>query len=439
MEASEDGVQDRLKYWKLVRPVPMVKRSLFIFLVVSILSFGSFAQDQETKKSPTYPELFQTIWQTVNDKFFDPGFVGVNWNDVRTRYASKAAAAKNDVEFAKVMREMLAELPVSHLTLELPRQQGSVGIGVRTKLVEGKHVVVSVSPASDAQLKGVRVGDVMLNQSDEQGVLGTIASLRLKGCDGRERQVTVRRESHLQSERPSIRWRSFSTKPGERIGYIRAVRFDDDVASAVDAAMDELGRTSALIIDARDNGGGNLSFIRLTSYFSSGEHLVAALITRPFLEASSQVPKQIDPTKLPRVDRAYKDELIFRALIKHKGAAAFYSEDLGEKKYKGKVVILINEETESAGEGFAWHAKLKTDATLIGRRTAGQLLGAEYFRLPGDWRLGVATQSGWGPDGKPVIDQPVSPHIEMRWTLRDVCEGTDPDMTKALEILSSTK
>ncbi len=103
------------------------------------------------------------------------------------------------------------------------------------------------------------------------------------------------------------------------------------------------------------------------------------------------------------------------------------------------MIVLINEETESAGEGFAWHAKLKTGATLVGRKTAGVLLGAEYFSLPGGWRLGVATQSGWGPDGKPVIDQPVSPHIETRWTISDVCSGRDPDMAKAMELLSRDK
>src|SRR5690606_33364470 len=124
---------------------------------------------------------------------------------------------------------------------------------------------------------------------------------------------------------------------------------------------------------------------------------------------------------------AYTNELIFDALRSNNGAAAFYSEDLGDKKYKGKVVVLINEESESAAEGFAWHAKLRTNATLIGRRTPGLLLGAEYYTLPGGWYLGVPTQSGWGPDGKPVIDEPVSPHIETKWTIRDVCSGSDPD------------
>lgn len=416
----------------------MTKR--FLLFVVLCLAGTTFGQTADLKKQPpTYPELFQTIWQTVNDKFFDPGFVGVKWDEVRGRYSPQVQKVKDDAEFAKLMQKMLAELPVSHLTLRMPNQQGAVGVGVRTKLIEGKHVIVSVIPASDAQLKGLRVGDLLLNHADEAGKIGTMATLRLKGCDGRERQATVRRESHSAAEKPSIRWRSFSAGTGEKIGYIRAVRFGDDVAPAVDEAMNDLGNAKALIIDARDNGGGNLSFVRLTSYFSSGEHLVVALVMRDYLESIGQKPQQIDPTKLPRIDRAYTNELIFDALRTNKGAAAFYSEDLGDKKYKGKVVVLINEESESAAEGFAWHAKLRTNATLIGRRTPGLLLGAEYYTLPGGWYLGVPTQSGWGPDGKPVIDEPVSPHIETKWTIRDVCTGSDPDLAKALEVISNAK
>jgi C-terminal processing protease CtpA/Prc len=47
------------------------------------------------------------------------------------------------------------------------------------------------------------------------------------------------------------------------------------------------------------------------------------------------------------------------------GKVALYSEDLGEKRYKGKVVVLTSEGTASAAEGFAWHMKTKSDAKFI--------------------------------------------------------------------------
>src|SRR5690606_9933465 len=189
----------------------------------------------------------------------------------------------------------------------------------------------------------------------------------------------------------------------------------------------------------RDNSGGNMSFVRLSSYFAQGEHLVAALLTRHYLQSQGATPKEIDPGKLPKATKTYTDEAIFDAMSRNGGAVGISSEGMGAKRYNGRVVVMINEETTSAVEGFAWHMKLKTGATLVGRKTAGALLGAEYFTLPGGWRLGVPTHSGWGPDGKPVIDEPVLPHIETKWTVKDVCGGVDPDMAHALKLIGAAQ
>lgn len=391
----------------------------------------------QTKVS--YEEVFHAVWQTVNDNFYDPNFEGVDWRAVREGYRPRVAKVRNDNEFYELMRKMLKELPVSHLEFGMPVQQGSVGVGARTHTIEGQQVITSVTPASDAQRQGLRTGDIILTPENVPGTIGSKALLRVRGCDGRERTVEVRREAQGQPERPSLRWRTIGIGPGMRIGYLRAVRFDDDVAPAADAAMADLRNTAGLIIDVRDNSGGNTSFIRLSSYFGGGQHLVFALLTRPYLERLRRAPEQIDPAALPKAVGAYTDAGVFEAMRRNGGAVSLYSEDFGEKGYRGKVVVLINESTGSAAEGFAWHMMLETKATLIGRATAGVLLGAEYYTLPGGWRLSVPTHAGWGPDGKPVIDKPVSPHVETRWALRDVCDGRDPDITKALDVLLEGK
>ena len=42
------------------------------------------------------------------------------------------------------------------------------------------------------------------------------------------------------------------------------------------------------------------------------------------------------------------------AMKNNGGAASFYTEDVGTRRYRGKVILLINKETGSASEGFAW-------------------------------------------------------------------------------------
>lgn len=412
-----------------------IRNPLRLFLVVLSIAVGS-TSGQIAAAKPAYVQVFQAVWETVNEKFFDPSFTGVDWKAIGDRYRPQAERAKSDAELHALMQKMLRELPVSHLQISMPRGTGLFGTGIVTHSIEGRTVVVSVPEASDARAKGIRVGDIILNPSDEEGPLGTYSELRVRGCDGRIRTAKVRRESHSQPERPSLRWRTFYIGEGKRVGYIKAVRFDDDVAPLVDAAMAELKNTSGIIIDVRDNSGGNMSFVRLSSYFAEGEHLVAALLTRSYLEAVGATPKEIDPGKLPKATKTYTDEAIFNAMRTNAGAVGIYSEDMGANRYRGEVALLINEETASAAEGFTWHMKLRTGAKLIGRKTAGALLGAEYFTLPGGWRLGVPTHSGWGPDGKPVIDEPVVPHVSTKWSRQNICNGTDPDMVEAMAILN---
>jgi hypothetical protein len=87
---------------------------------------------------------------------------------------------------------------------------------------------------------------------------------------------------------------------------------------------------------------GKVSAIRLVSYFTSGPRLGIALLSRPFLERLGSAPQQIDPNRLPRVSGVYTDAGVFEAMKKNNGGAAFYTEDLGNRLYRGKVIILVN-------------------------------------------------------------------------------------------------
>jgi C-terminal processing protease CtpA/Prc len=96
---------------------------------------------------------------------------------------------------------------------------------------------------------------------------------------------------------------------------------------------------------------------------------------------------------------------IIEAMKRNKGGAAFYTEDVGDRLYRGRVVVLINSGTGSASEGFAAMVKSQKSVTLVGRTTLGALLGGERFGLPGGWVLTVPTHASWGPDGRRYIDQ----------------------------------
>lgn len=412
-----------------------MKNCFLIALIVVALVRPCTAQN--TRK-PTYPELFEAVWQTINDNFYDPAFGGVDWKAVRQKYQPEVTRVKDESSFIALAYRMMRELHVSHLEL-VPRQLARSGIAVRSGRIDGKIIITTVAIASDAQKQGLRVGDRLMSPPDQlYGEIGTPATVRMQGCNGRVRTLQVRRENPWwPPEHPSLRWRSVEQATGRRIGYINITRFDDDAAPLIDTAMAALRGTSGLIIDLRDDSGGNLSSLRLVSYLIPGPRMMVALLSRPFLERMGGAPALVDVSKVPHVSGAYATAAIIEAMKRNNGGAAFYTEDVGDRLYRGRVVSLINSGTGSAAEGFAALMKNQNAVTLVGHKTAGALLGAERFDLPGGWVLTLPTHASWGPDGQRYVDHAVTPDVELTWTRQDLCEGRNPDISKALDLLGS--
>ena len=134
----------------------------------------------------------------------------------------------------------------------------------------------------------------------------------------------------------------------------------------------------------------------------------------------------------------FRSDAIMAAVSAHQGDAVFMTEDMGDKRYTKPVVVLMGEDTGSAGEGFAWVMRDFTKATLVGRKTAGVLLSGETFDLPDGWKVTVPVQGLWGPDGIDYRDRAVSPNVTIKWTSDDLCLGRDPDIGEAVRLLTST-
>ena len=101
-------------------------RTLFLFVLV--LSFGPLDSAQQPASTPN-PEVtaeptltdsekrqkaFEIVWQTVNERFYDRGFGGVDWLAARKRYEPLIAAATSDAQVHNLLQEMINELHQSH-------------------------------------------------------------------------------------------------------------------------------------------------------------------------------------------------------------------------------------------------------------------------------------------------------------------------------------
>jgi carboxyl-terminal processing protease len=408
-------------------------RGTMTALIAMACALAAPAAGQPTPSPPSdYLPVFDRLWSTVNDNFYDPRMNGVDWRAVGARYRPEAATVRTDADFHALGTRMLKELKVSHLYLRAPRPQpaatpSSVATGVlpiRSQMIGDDRVVLEVREGG-AEFK---VGDRILPNTPAPGAPGAFASLEAEGCDGLQRTVRF----SFASRAPVQQWRTLTSPGGERIGYHRLDRFNPGMIPDMDQAMAAFADTDGLVIDLRNNNGGDSSALHLQNYFVEGSRPAMIIWSRGALQRLGRMPTPAEALTARKVLGGERFFNVVKGMILGGGKAAAWTEGRGAAGYRKPVVVLIGPGTGSAAEGFAWGMKLTTPARLIGRTTAGELLSSENYDLPRGWRVTLPNYGLWGPDGVSYADRPVEPHQAVTWTREALCKGGDPDMASAL-------
>jgi carboxyl-terminal processing protease len=225
------------------------------------------------------------------------------------------------------------------------------------------HRVLFGSPAASASLA---TGDVILTIDGQaagsvtaaeverrlnDGPLGSTVRLEVAGGDEKVREVTLeRREFPVESvvgllRRQDGQW-SYLVRPDPAIAYVRVREFVRDTAEAVQTALRQLEAPRGLVLDLRDNPGGQFP--------------VAVEVAELFLREGPIVTL---------VDESGRQEPYTAR------AQGSYPEDL-------RLVVLINGQTASAAEIVAGALEFNHRAVLVGTRTRGKGAIQGMFRLP---------------------------------------------------------
>lgn len=104
--------------------------------------------------------------------------------------------------------------------------------------------------------------------------------------------------------------------------------------------------------------------------------------------------------------------------------------------YKGKVVILVNEISQSSAEYHSMAYKVHPNATVIGSTTAGADGNVSQIMLPGGIMTMISGIGVYYPDGKETQRIGIVPDIEVKPTIQGIKKGRDELMEKAIEIIN---
>lgn len=389
-------------------------------------------------------QTFEKVWNTVNEKHYDPTFGGVDWIKVRATYLPKATGAKSDDELNGVLRKMLGELKLSHFGIyskEISdRAAGAAGIGIELKMIGGEPVIWRVEPNSTASNAGLRPGFVVrkvngsptsellkpLNASlaerkvsDElrkvyqersleaaiSGDANTEASIEVSTGDGQLAVRALRRPFAGQLSQPVGNFPAqrviFESKRLEgNIGYIRFNMWIVPQMEKIRAAVREFSDAKGIIFDLRGNPGG-------VGGLAAG---VAGLLSNKQSSLGS---------------------------MRSRGGSVNFVVYPQKDPYLGKVVVLTDHGTGSTSEVFAAGLQETGRATVIGETSAGAVLPSLFEKLPTGSIFQYAISDYRSPHDILIEGRGVKPNIEVPITPDSLRAGRDEQLDAAVKLISN--
>ncbi|TGE07968.1 S41 family peptidase [Hymenobacter fodinae] len=106
--------------------------------------------------------------------------------------------------------------------------------------------------------------------------------------------------------------------------------------------------------------------------------------------------------------------------------------------YQGKVIILVNEQTQSQAEYTTMALRTAPRATVLGSTTAGADGNVSYITLPGNLSTMISGLGVYYPDGRETQRIGIIPDVEAHPTLKGIRESRDELVEKALELIDKS-
>ena len=378
-------------------------------------------------------EVFETVWKTINDEYYNYNPTFADWAAVRERYRPRVEATKNDDEFYALLNDMLLrELHDFHTGFAAPNEQPRSN-GLSVNEVEGKVVVVRVDPDSDAARAGVQVG-MILRTFNGKSVQERIAQLHAK----------LGHYSNAQSER-FLLYSSFIGGPLNEPFKLGLERADGTQFNVLLARRLGSSSPSPALISQRLPSG--FHYLKILAAFRSPVEVQFKSEFVKFRDAAGLIIDlrgvsggDVHDIGLKIANFFFPAKVSFGRMLNRSGETpAFHtwSAGGGDQIYKGPVVILIDESVRSAGEVFAQGFQENGRATVIGVQSCGCVADRESKKVKGGGVLIYSHLAYLSGKGRKLEGDGVLPDKVVPLTIAALEQGRDEMLEEAERTLKS--
>jgi tricorn protease len=365
---------------------------------------------------------FEEFWRAKNTQFYDGNFHGRDWKQLHDRYEPLLSSVGTPLEFGDLLNRMMGEVEASHAEVgaasssvttpvntavlgfyldydydgpglrvkEVPKR--TPGWYAKTQIKAGEYVLAidGQDVQRDENLyqvlndKGNRDFEFLVNDKPTKDGARTVKYKALTGGEWGD----IHYQNRIESSRKQVEAKSNNTLTYLHIagmGGPNQALFEKELYAYSEGKK-------GIIIDVRDNGGGNIA-----------DTLVSWLITKPYATF------------------LYRDGYI----------------DPGPgRSWDKPIVVLMNENSFSNAEMFPYDMRTTGLAKLVGMPTPGYviwtfgpppLVDGTRYRMP---RGGV-----YRKDGSPMENLGEKPDYKVPLTWEDYLNNRDPQLEKAIELL----
>lgn len=364
--------------------------------------------------------------------------IGEDWQQVLPDMIPQFAAAATAEQYRLMALKLIARIHDTHANIYsdkvLDDYRGRYYAPVRIRFVEGQAVVTEYYKTTLGKESGLEVGDIIVQvdgvpvpelvkkwqplapASNEPTQLRNIANLLLRGNtdklpllvrrNGKEFTLTINRyyASNLNlavnSGTSSPLLPSWRMLPNN-IGYIALGTIRN---SQLPEIMQSVAGTKGLVIDIR-NYPSEFVVYSLSKYL---------------------LPKPTEFVRLSYPLTTYPGVFEYMRPFKLQAAGA---------PYAGKVVILVNEISQSQAEYTTMALRTAPHATVIGSTTAGADGNVSNIVLPGNISTIITGLGVYYPDGRETQRVGIVPDVEVKPTIQGIKEGRDEVLEKAVQLI----
>jgi C-terminal peptidase prc len=380
-------------------------------------------------------EIFETIWRSIDQRYYDPRFNGVDWNALHAQFKPQVDTVTSDRSFYNLMIRMVGALHNAQtgvlppLTVRTLAQRETITTGITIDSIDGAIVVRAVRPLSSADKAGVSPGMRVVrfnSQTIEERIESVAArivpsssvrydrarryvaamsvspasttALELERADSSRLDVTIKSEPELNT--PSVESRLLPSG----IAYIRFSAFAPSIEASVIHAVRTNVHARGMIIDLRDNPGGQLNTMRAIAGVFFDEQMAFTYYPQ----------RQNDQTGPHRI---------------------IYVGSGGRALYRGPLAVLVNLLSASGSEVFAGGMQQTKRAMIVGDTTCGCAHGSDSTRLKDGGELGIAIMEWFDMNGRRYEGAGVVPDVWSRASTADLRNRRDVVLERAESVL----